>query len=369
MSLLTLVVITFTYDIKIATACLFSILFNAIAMVSEVLCGFCVTRIEIDYVESFLLGATASKAVLLIFIMCLRLKHSRNRVLHELPLKYHMSLIIILSGCIWVMNNIYNLSYKLYGDMIDKNSLLSIIIMLLVIGIVFKLYISLSNEIEIKRYNAVYEQQIDLYDRHMREKERTMHEFRKSRHDMKQKMFVLLELVKSKNYDQSINYIEKMIGESDYSILGVVKTGNDIIDSLLNYKYSYAKEKGIKFLLDVNIPLVLPFRGTDLCIIIGNALDNAIEATEKVINNKFVNFYMKYEKSVLIIVISNSYIGKLKRNKEGSLETQKQDVCNHGIGLRSIKKTIEKYHGEMIYEIEANIFVLNIIMYSEDKKE
>ena len=139
--------------------------------------------------------------------------------------------------------------------------------------------------------------------------------------------------------------------------------GNQVIDALLNTKYSIAKENGIQFLLKIFIPEELPVNQCDLGVVLGNALDNAIEATEKCTgNDKDIEIAMGIKKQSLVLVIKNPYEGYLKQDKIGKLISTKNDFRRHGYGISSIQKVADKYGGDVIIETQDGKFVLTVMM-------
>ena len=148
-------------------------------------------------------------------------------------------------------------------------------------------------------------------------------------------------------------------------IICISKTDNIIVDALVNSKYTLAKRRGIDFIIELNIPRELPFENADLSIVLGNILDNALEANS---SEGKIFLSMKYEKSILFIFLKNTYDRPINRHKDGEIVTNKADASNHGIGLKSVRKITEKYYGASIIEIDEKEFVMKISMIAPDNK-
>ncbi|WP_374937176.1 ATP-binding protein [Bacillus clarus] len=103
---------------------------------------------------------------------------------------------------------------------------------------------------------------------------------------------------------------------------------------------------------------------TDLCIILGNALDNAIEACKKVLdmNRRFIHIHIFRKKVYLIIKITNSRATERFVHEKKLFHTTKEDKINHGFGLQNINKTVQKYDGHLHIKTTDNTFYLSIIM-------
>jgi sensor histidine kinase regulating citrate/malate metabolism len=145
--------------------------------------------------------------------------------------------------------------------------------------------------------------------------------------------------------------------------LGICRTDNIVIDSLVNAKYSLAKKENIKMNIDIKIPMQINMDYADLSIVVGNILDNAIEANLKIPSEKrFIDLFARVDKNLLIITIINAYDGILIKDKDGNVLSRKLDINNHGWGLISLKRVVEKYQGSYIIEDKEEIFSLKIMI-------
>lgn len=242
-----------------------------------------------------------------------------------------------------------------------KSSLTSSIIVLIVNVIIFKLYLLLSKEKELQKFNAVYEQQLELCNQHMREQESVMMDFRNIRHDIKHHYIILLEMIDKNKNKMAMEYLESLI--TSIPRVGISCSDNIVIDSLINAKNAIAIQDDIDFKIDVHIPIQLPFRSADLCILLGNLLDNAIEASYLLEEaQRSIRLYMKYDKNILIITVLNNYNGYLVKERNGKIITSKRDSTNHGIGLESVNKVASKYYGSMVIETKDNIFKVKVLL-------
>ena len=345
--------------------CIFAITFNSIAMLFEAVCGYVFMVAGIDYMQPVIAGSLISKSLLFFSILILRLllySSSKNGV----SKKCSLLIMCIPMGSIYVVTNLFFLSNRQNSPEMIIHSIVSSVILLGINTIIFFVYNNMAQETELRMLNTVYKQQIDLYDIHMNERETALLNLRTIRHDMKQKLFPLIEMAEHKRNEEILEYVHSLIDESGMLSLGIARSGNDTIDSLINYKYSVAKNNKIKFYIDLKIPIKMYFSNSDLCVILGNALDNAIEATCKLKEKeRFVKVAIHYFQNNLSIGIVNSFTGDLKRASNGRLLTTKSDALNHGIGLRSIQKAVEKYNGIQQIDHKENIFSLKILLYGE----
>ena len=110
------------------------------------------------------------------------------------------------------------------------------------------------------------------------------------------------------------------------------------------------------------VPQDLPQSASDLCVIIGNLLDNSIEAVKEIKSKKIIDIILKYEHKRSYINVKNAYEGQRIKNKEGKFVSSKSDKRSHGVGLKSIKRIVEKNEGVLIINTDNNIFDVTVII-------
>ena len=164
---------------------------------------------------------------------------------------------------------------------------------------------------------------MELYKKYTQEKEELFLETRKSRHDIKQHYIFLLRMLEKQKYQKCIDYLEGLLDKSIFSGDDIAKTDNIVVDALVNSKYMIAKRKRIDFTVELNIPMQLPFENADLSIVLGNIIDNALEANPL---EGRIFLSMKYEKDILFIFLRNTYDLPIKRDKDGEIVTNKADA-------------------------------------------
>ena len=141
----------------------------------------------------------------------------------------------------------------------------------------------------------------------------------------------------------------------------VIKTGNPMTDAILNSKISLAKARHIEVVADAHIPLGLKTSEIDLCCIIGNLFDNAIEASMKLPEEKrVIRVYMDMKNTQLYLSFTNFTAGK-KLKKEGKrFRTTKGD--GHGFGLVRIDAIVERLDGYISRNSEDGAFTTEILL-------
>lgn len=207
----------------------------------------------------------------------------------------------------------------------------------------------------IKRERTYYHNQSELL-------QKNYGDLRKFRHDLNNKIIVIKQLLEKNKIEELNEYISGLsgkIGKTDT----YCQSGNVAVDSIVNYKLSFASEKGIDIRTDISIPPEIIIEDDDIVIIIGNLLDNAIEAVGKTSKKGYICFQLKLNKNSIYINVENSHSNNFNKEK-GKLTTTKEDKKMHGIGLKSVESVVEKYEGVMDVSYDDVKFDVTIIIYN-----
>ena len=181
-------------------------------------------------------------------------------------------------------------------------------------------------------------------------------------HDLKNHVNLLNQLMRHGKYGKAAVYLEKLQGPVA-EMEEIAVSGNSIIDLILSDKKSTAKDKDIKMILDIDRIGILPFLEQDLCVMLSNLLDNAIEACEHVEDmEKWIRVAMKRDGNILLLCIENSFQGEIVL-KNGKIMTNKKEIKRHGIGIESVKYVIDKYQGDIKQEIKGCIFCCSVVLF------
>ena len=243
---------------------------------------------------------------------------------------------------------------------------ISLLLSLLVNASIFKKM--LEGE-EIEQKNLLMEQQFKLQINHNKNIESLYKDIRSIKHDMTNHLLCLKNLSEKGNLEEVSKYLH-ILGQTVSNLDNQIKTGNTVSDAIINEKYNIAKLEGIEFICDFILPDRLQINPVDLCIILSNALDNAIEACIRIDDksiSKIISITSYFRDLYLIIEVSNSNINKLKYNNY-KIVSQKKDKATHGIGMSNIEMVVDKYNGILDIIVEKNKFTLNIMLNVEDNQ-
>lgn len=240
-------------------------------------------------------------------------------------------------------------------------SVKSIIILVIAIVIVLLLLAFAVNS-AIKKYSErkLESYQNDLLEKHYTEVENMYRQMRGWRHDYKNHIATMKIHLDNQNYELLNHYLIEL-SEDLTSVDTVLKTGNVMVDAILNSKLSLAQSKNISVDASASVPGELRISDTDICVIIGNLLDNAIEACCKFEDEdkRFLRVYIGLLKQQLYISVSNSVGGEIKKDGKNYFTTKN---ANHGFGLKRIDKIVSKYGGFVNRQDETDVFATEITL-------
>ena len=288
------------------------------------------------------------------FVMFVKgFKNVRNDPI--LPVSYWISLVVIPIGTAFILFMVY----------MDENlprtiTLLCLGCSFLVNIVSFDLYDKISGLMQEQMTRRVTEEQNRFYEYQVRIMKDTLDSIRMLRHDMKNKLSTLYTMAQ-KGQDEELMLHLKELTDVCNKTKEYSHSGNITIDSIINYKLQNAEQRHIKVTADIFVPMELAVPTFDLAVVLGNLLDNAIEAVSY-LEDRWIDIRVKYTKGRLIIEINNTYDGMLPRTLEG-IVSRKEDKENHGIGIKSVKLTLEKYDGILQITQDGAKFTAKVLMY------
>ena len=215
-----------------------------------------------------------------------------------------------------------------------------------------------------KTYLKLVEYQTEQSEKHLNEVRSIHKEMRGYKHDFHHHLQTLKGQLEAGEVDRALAYIEQL----DNQLMNVdtlLKTGNVSLDAILSAKIAQAKAENIAVTVKANVPDTLTISDLELSIVVGNLLDNAIEACRKVTENPYVTLKLKYDRNSLLICVENNYSEPLNiiNNK---IHTTKSDTTIHGIGLKSVAAVAKKYDGKPNYSYDNNIFKATVFIYANE---
>jgi len=203
--------------------------------------------------------------------------------------------------------------------------------------------------------------QNSLMATHITEVEHIYSQMRGWRHDYHSHMQTLKAHLQLQQYEEADAYVTKLADDLQQVDI-IIKTGNVMVDAILNSKVSIARSQGIHVNVKAIVPPVLGISEIDLCVIIGNLLDNAIEACGHVANEeeRFIRIYIDVLKKQLYISVANARAGEMKRSGFSFLSTKR--ASGRGFGLIRIDAIVDKYGGYVNRQVEEGVFATEVML-------
>ena len=202
--------------------------------------------------------------------------------------------------------------------------------------------------------------QSELIETHYREVENMYRQMRGWRHDYRSHIQTMKAYAAAQDWEAICRYLD-LLDEDLTKVDTVVKTGNPMTDAILNSKISLARSRNIQVIADAHILVRLKSSEIDLCCIIGNLFDNAIEASMKLPEEKrLIRVYMDMKNTQLYLSFTNFTAGK-KMEKQGSLFRSTKGE-GHGLGLVRVDAIVERLEGYLSRNSEDGAFTTEILL-------
>ena len=245
---------------------------------------------------------------------------------------------------------------------------LGIIMLALCIVIPFFFMIIISRRYVLEK-SLVQEEYISAELDYINQYKKNQTEISAFRHDIINNLSMLSALHDEKNYEGAKEYIDTLLGNVK-SMSPKYITGDEMLDCIVGMKAAKMEEEGINFTLEGVIDGGLGMKAVDVCSIFANALDNAIEACEKVSKDfeRWIKLSVKRTDKFFLIKLENTMNEEEKTQPlsrlfdEGERITTKKDKAHHGFGILNMRETILKHEGIEKVEIEDGVFILSIMI-------
>lgn len=215
---------------------------------------------------------------------------------------------------------------------------------------------------EQQQKNELIDMKNTMLQKSLDETEQTFRLWRNSVHDYKNNIIVLRQLCEDGNIDEITKYLTRE-SELINKKMFYIHTGNSSVDAIVNIKQNIAEKKGIVFMINASIPQKCYIREMDIAGILGNLIDNAIEACEGE-SEPYIDITIRQEKSFVIIKIVNKFSRKISKK----LETTKHKKIFHVVGIGSVKSIVESYEGEFTIEKNGNEVIAKILIPNYKKE-
>lgn len=213
-------------------------------------------------------------------------------------------------------------------------------------------------------YHSIYlRMQLENQMNHYADLEKRNQDLKGFRHDMKNHLEILSRLIEGRETTLAVKYISDMKVGMQNRGKQIIETGNPIIDAILSEKIHTAREQGISVKDEIFISKGIGIDSLDGCILFGNIMDNAIEACVKIPSEeeRKIRIKMTSKADMLICRFTNTIHKEILIDK--NLKTTKDNAEMHGIGVKNIKKSAEKYGGTVSFEKKEGEFEVSFVLF------
>jgi len=298
-------------------------------------------------------------SLVIISVLFLYLKRKGRKLLRLSRNRYYIYLFALLGLELAFIELVVSETAVSSNDWKDTLIIILFMIVVVEIGIAFIIYHTHISERNQMLFLKLKYSNIDEQFKYLQESYEA-----KSRqiHDSTQQTMLLKGYLKAGKMDEAYRYLDEIQNKTVRMKRGVSDTS---IDFILNCKTDEAMKYGIEIRTDLDI-YFCPLGKNDLCILLGNLLDNAMEAVKDLPKgNRFIILKMQSVNNMFLLEISNVYIGKRKRCG-GKYETTKTGSGIHGLGLESCKNIVKQYDGLFEIEDDGEIFKVEVTIYKDE---
>lgn len=247
----------------------------------------------------------------------------------------------------------------------DAAKIMAIVVSMMVFSMIIEIVIIVITMLSRNKYRDIYRvnaQYLSMQRVHYEKLQQLDEDTRKFRHDIKSHIQCMKTLSDMNNYEELGRYIDNLAEKVD-DVCQSITIGNPIIDAVINDKFNEAKKHNIDLVVNGKILGEVKVEPLDLCTIFANSLNNAIEACQALENSqRKIILEVKSLDSYLLINIKNPVRYDVLISEGGDIKTRKKDSRNHGFGIENIKRSVNKYFGEVKIECANHMFAIEIIL-------
>ena len=236
----------------------------------------------------------------------------------------------------------------------------AIIFTLIVVNVAVILLIEkISKNNALKIQNKIMQSEKEMYKAQIEQSNRYIREIAKIKHDMKNQIFCISELIGNGNIDEAKKLCDNIGNELEQASF-IFNTSNPYLNSILNVIYKRSKENNIDIKTVIKSSLE-DIDGTNLISLVGNLCDNAIESLQKIKDNRLLSISVSEKGGYYLITVKNRIEESVLKNN-AELHSSKSDNVYHGYGLKSVESIVKKYDGILNINEDVDMFIVSVML-------
>jgi len=245
-------------------------------------------------------------------------------------------------------------------------SILSILGILMTNSLVYVLYVNMQKDHAKQLEYSILQQAFKSQEKSVEETKILYQSVRSIRHDLKQHFQVALTMLHSGKINEAVDYMEKYNDTVLDGISNKVFCDNDVVNYIINSKSKICSDRHIKIYIYIanEIP---EFSDLDLCVLLGNALDNAIEGVSGEGNNE-IYLELRNVDNFFMISVKNTIINSVLEDNPNLISTKNEKEV-HGLGILSMKEVVQKYNGSIEFYESDNKFCCDMLLDIPDNMQ
>ena len=341
---------------------------------SAMLCGFCTMysvfvtaplevedKFEVFRLPSSLICLGISMVITAVFFRTLAVKLPqllKNDSIDKIWKLLVVVTLIMTFIVIWMM------PINAHNTMVGRLRKVSIVVLLLIPIVVWFMEHTLWWVAKQMQETAELQQNYDILQMEEKQYKKTLQYLEETstlRHDFRHHLVMIEEFARKGETEKLLEYIKPFIHTT--ATQRKKHFENPVLDAVASHYIDLAQAQDTLLLWNIQLPEKLPFRESDICSLLSNLLENALNAVSELPKGKrTVHIAMHFPKENLFaLMIRNPFTGTVIFGKDELPVTPEK---KHGIGMRSIKNTVDRYNGKMLAYVENGLFEVNIIMYT-----
>lgn len=192
-------------------------------------------------------------------------------------------------------------------------------------------------------------------------------EMHKIRHEIKNHLAYIQVLSEHKEYEKLREYLVTVSGETE-ALFHFVECGNDVVNAVMNHAIKQAQAHGVAVEPQIVVPKLLPYRETELCSLLSNLMDNAIEASAQLgADHPVVTVSIRPQQDYLFLRVTNPVDSSIPDSRRLTLQTTKENRQVHGYGTKIIRTVAERYQGSVNFDVRDGRFIADVMLYLEEE--